>query len=292
MGVQGQLAPFRHAREPFRVELVECRLPALPHVVGRVACGRPHPQIVMRQVDPRQDDDRTVFCLFEERQIVAHVVAAPEVPFAFQKIERVARTGTALAHPSHRPPACGLGEHLRHLAHFGKFGRWIVVAREHVLGPTVRDDLASVVGELAHDFGMTFAGETVGRDASFDLELVHQIEQPPRPRLVGVLGVGQREVINLVWRLLQGELARAHEQFERHVERHGDLGAIRPRPLAGIVNSFSHWLLAWWGFFLMCATCNSRYVLRMCEERRPRSSCRRSDGKIAGLPGTGTIRPD
>src|SRR5262245_5490487 len=41
-------------------------------------------------------------------------------------------------------------------------------------------------------------------------------------------------MIDLIRRPLQRELARADKRFQRHVERHGDLGAVRPGPLAGI----------------------------------------------------------
>src|SRR3954463_6652176 len=56
MGVQRELAPLRTPRLAFGVELIESRLPVLPHEIRRRARRRPHPQIVVRQIDARQDD--------------------------------------------------------------------------------------------------------------------------------------------------------------------------------------------------------------------------------------------
>src|SRR4051812_20718079 len=49
--VQGELAPLGTAGLALRIELIEGRLPVLPHELRRRARRRPHPEVVVRQVD-------------------------------------------------------------------------------------------------------------------------------------------------------------------------------------------------------------------------------------------------
>jgi hypothetical protein len=137
--------------------------------------------------------------------------------------------------PADRPRAGRLCQHLLDLAHLFQLGLRIVILHHDVLGPGVADDLDAVIGELPHDPRMPLAGEAVGRAAALDLQLVHQVHQAPDACLVGVLGIREREVVDLVRGLLQGHLARAHERFECHVEADTDLRTARPRPLARVM---------------------------------------------------------
>src|SRR3954454_13727066 len=98
--VPRELAPLGTAGLALRVELVEGRLPVLPHELRRRARRRPHPEVVVRQVDARQDDHRAVLRLLQERDVVAHVIAAPEITLLLQQLERVPRHRAALAHPA------------------------------------------------------------------------------------------------------------------------------------------------------------------------------------------------
>src|SRR5262249_5304375 len=100
--VQRDLHPLGCARLPFRVELIEGVLEAVPDDARGVARCKPHGEIILRYVGARQDHHRTFAGCPQERQIVAGVVAIPQVAEALQDRERVVRAGAARAGPADR----------------------------------------------------------------------------------------------------------------------------------------------------------------------------------------------
>src|SRR5262245_12953560 len=82
--VQRDFHPLRGARFSFRIELIERVLESLPDDAGRVARCKPHGEIILRNVRARHDHHGTLVGRTQERQVVARVVAVPEIAESFQ----------------------------------------------------------------------------------------------------------------------------------------------------------------------------------------------------------------
>src|SRR5665213_2766100 len=146
MRMQGEVDPFLTAALAFAIEFVERILEAFPEDARRVSREEPHGDVVGRHVGARQHDEGSVLGVLDEGDIVAGVVADPDVALLAQELDGLVRAAAAGAGPADRTDARGGGQHLGAADDLVAFDIGSLILGIEIVGPAMAQDLVTLVG--------------------------------------------------------------------------------------------------------------------------------------------------
>ena len=114
-----------------------------------------------------------------ERQIIARIVAVPEIAGSAQECQRVLRPHAAGTGPADWAHARGLGQCVGAAAELSHFSSEVIVLHENIVDPAVADNFVAGFGGGAHGVRMALSGQAIGRHARLEANLIEQVEQAP-----------------------------------------------------------------------------------------------------------------